>query len=395
MALKGGRGRGVCIAFRSGSEMVKETRHESEDVSGDLPVTSHEESLRSMVDLAQSKWLPGLLEGWSSRDGKGGRQENVLSAGLRNIVGRSPAMVDLYRQVEMVAGTDVTILLEGETGTGKNLIARTIHELSTRAGKRLVSLSASNLHEQLFESELFGYVKGAFSGADHDHEGLARAAAGGTLFIDEVGELSAVNQARLLRFLDTKEVRPVGSTRSIAVDVRILAATNRRLREAVESGDFREDLYYRLRVVRLRVPPLCERPEDLPLLIDHFLERFAREHHKEIEGLSDAAREALLAHSWSGNVRELENEIERAVVMTPEGGAIELSALSSEIRPEVIPRVRRGTGLREYRREAESRLIVATLERYGWNVSAAARELGFSRVGLTKKIKRLGIDRPE
>ena len=322
-------------------------------------------------------------------------EETTAGRGFCGIVGESPIMRELYRKLEMVAGTDVTVLIEGETGTGKNLVAQTLHELSSRAASPFVSLNASNLQEQLFESELFGHVRGAFSGAHQDHEGLARAAQGGTLFIDEVGELSSSNQARLLRFLDTKEVRPVGSIRTHAVDARIVTATNRSLKERVKEGEFREDLFYRLRVVHLRVPAVRERLEDLPLLIRHFLDRYQREHGRALAGLSDQARAALLAHGWPGNVRELENEIERAVVMTPDGEEIDVSVLTEEIRNPGGRPGESGLGLREYRRQAERRLVLATVRRCDWNVSAAARDLGVSRVGLTKKLKRLGIERPD
>ena len=310
------------------------------------------------------------------------------------LVGRSPSMQSLYEQIETVAETDATVLIEGETGTGKSLVARTIHDLSLRSGRSYVTLAATNLQEPLFESELFGHVRGSFSGAHQDHEGLARAADGGTLFVDEVGELSASNQARLLHFLDDKEVRPVGSTRTRSVDVRIVAATNRDLRREVRKGAFRQDLYYRLRVIHLRVPPLRDRLDDVPLLVAHFLERFCRRHGKRIEGFDDEASSLLRRSRWKGNVRELENEIERAVIMTADGGTVHADVLSDEIHGGIMPEPEEGTGLRAYRRRAERRLILATLRRKSWNVSATARELGLSRVGLTKKLKRLGIERP-
>lgn len=346
-----------------------------------------------MVDPTEPKVLDVAGKLWGAHlQGEG---EAADPRGFHDIVGRSPAMEELYRKIEMVAGTDVTVLIEGQTGSGKNLVAVTLHDVSPRAAEPFVALNASNLQEQLFESELFGHVRGAFSGAHQDHEGLARAAQGGTLFIDEVSELSPANQARLLRFLDTLEVRPVGSTRSLNVDVRILTATNRPLLELVKAGEFREDLYYRLRVVHLRVPPVRERPDDVPLLVAHFLERFVEEHGKEITGISDAAREALLGHSWPGNVREIENEIERAVVMTPNGEAIDVSVLSEELRSSAAPARDTGRALHDVRCQAERRLILDTVRRNDWNVSATARELGLSRVGLTKKMKRLGIERPQ
>jgi DNA-binding NtrC family response regulator len=345
-----------------------------------------------MVDPPEAKLAAIRRPPWALPGGAG--DDGPSSPGLRGLVGGSPVMRELYRELQMIARTDVTVLVEGETGTGKNLVAQTLHELSPRAAKPFVALNASNLQEQLFESELFGHVRGAFSGAHQDHEGLARAAQGGTLFIDEVSELSPSNQARLLRFLDTLEVRPVGSTRSHRVDDRIVTATNRCLLTEVKAGKFREDLYYRLRVVHLRVPPVRERPEDLPLLIRHFLERFTREHGKQLAGISEAARRVLLAHRWPGNVRELENEIERAVVMTPNGEGIGPAVFSEEVRSPQAPHAENGVGLREVRRGAERRLILETVRRHGWNVSASARDLRLSRVGLTKKMKRLGIERP-
>lgn len=306
-------------------------------------------------------------------------------------------MRELFRQVELVARTDVTVLVEGETGTGKDLVARTLHRMSLRALKPFVAFNASNLQEQLFDSELFGHVKGAFSGAHESHEGLARAADSGTLFIDEVGELQPVNQAKLLRFLDTKEVRAVGSTGTRRVDVRIICATNRDLMAEVKQGKFREDLYYRLRVITLEVPPLRERRSDVPLLVEHFLKEFSSRYDKRVSGISDEVETILSEHLWKGNVRELENEMERAVVMTPDGGTIQPAVLSPEIRSapaeETKPRVE--MGLREYRRSVERQIMIETLERTGWNVTAAAKELDISRVGLTKKMKRLGVRRPQ
>jgi transcriptional regulator with GAF, ATPase, and Fis domain len=316
---------------------------------------------------------------------------------LGEIVGASPAMKELFRQIEMVARTDVTVLVEGETGTGKDLVARTLHRMSLRALKPYVAFNASNLQEQLFESELFGHVKGAFSGAHDRHEGLALAANAGTLFIDEVGELQPANQAKLLRFLDTKEVRAVGSTGAKRVDVRIICATNRDLMAEVKRGKFREDLYYRLRVITLEVPPLRKRRSDVALLIHHFLDHFCSNYGKRIPGISDEVWEILLEHSWKGNVRELENEMERAVVMTRDDETIQLEVLSPEIRsiPGEATKPGAKMGLREYRRSVERQIMIETLERTGWNVTAAAKELDISRVGLTKKMKRLGVCRPE
>ena len=298
----------------------------------------------------------------------------------------------LFDELESMGRTDASVLIEGETGVGKNLVARAIHLHSSRSARPFVALSAANIPEQLFESELFGHVKGAFSGAVERHQGLARAAEGGTLFIDEVGELSPANQAKLLYFLDHKEVRPVGGLRQRKVDVRLISATNRDLKALVDRREFRRDLYYRLRVIPLRVPSLRERREDVPLLVDHFLCQLGRKYGLPICRVTPEAMARLQAHDWEGNVRELQNALERALVSTPEGQDILPENLSLENETADAPG--RRSLLQESRRTAERRLIAKTLERCGWNVSAAARELGISRVGLTRKLKRLGLRRP-
>ncbi len=308
------------------------------------------------------------------------------------IIGKSPAMRCLFRELESVGRTDASVLIEGETGVGKNLIARAIHLQGPRSDRPFVALSAANIPEPLFESEFFGHVKGAFSGAMEGHKGLAKAADGGTLFIDEVGELSLVNQAKLLSFLDRKEVRPVGGLRQIKVDVRLISATNQDLQALVRQREFRRDLYYRLRVIPLRVPSLRERREDVPLLVNHFLKKLVRKYGQPTGRVTPEAMTKLKAHDWEGNVRQLQNEIERAYVLTPEGQDM----LPEHLRLEDVSVIAPGqhSSLEESRRAAERRLIARTLERHRWNVSASARELGISRVGLTRKLKRLGLRRP-
>ncbi len=310
------------------------------------------------------------------------------------IVGRSAVMRELRRQIEAVSQTDTTVLIEGETGVGKELVARSLHDQSHRAGRPFVAFNASTLTEELFESELFGHVKGAFSGAHEHHPGLARAACSGSLLIDEVGEIPLINQAKLLRFLDSKEVRPVGGTRTIRVDVRILSATNRDLMAEVRKGRFRPDLYYRLRGISLWVPPLRARRGDVPLLIDHFLRQANHKHGKAIPAFSARARSLLLAHAWGGNVRELENEVERAVVLTSDGGEVAADMLSPQIR-EPANQLDLGAGDGPVRtRELEREYVRRALQKHGWNVTATARELGLSRVGLSKKLSRMGLRRP-
>ncbi|HEX9736290.1 MAG TPA: sigma-54 dependent transcriptional regulator [Thermoanaerobaculia bacterium] len=311
------------------------------------------------------------------------------------LIGRSPAMRRLFGHIESISGSDATVLLEGETGVGKNRVARLIHQISPRAARPFVAFNAATLSEELFESELFGHVKGAFTGAYDHHKGLARVADGGTLFIDEVGELSLPNQSKLLSFLDHKQVRPVGGLRPFTVDLRLIAATNQDLRVRVRSGAFRRDLYYRIRVFPLQVPSLRERPEDVPIFARHFLARHNGKYGKQVRGFTREAMQGLRTGRWEGNVRELENVIERAVVLTPDGAAIELRTLALEEDALCAePADAEATSLRASREGAERQLIDRALRRGRWNVSAAARELGISRVGLTRKLKQLGLRRP-
>jgi DNA-binding NtrC family response regulator len=301
----------------------------------------------------------------------------------------------LLRDLDIISRADASVLIEGETGVGKSLVARTLHLGGPRAAQPFVSLNAANVSEELFESELFGHVKGAFSGAYEHHKGLARAADRGTLFLDEIGELKPSCQAKLLSLLDHQEVRSVGGLRPIKVDLRVISATHRNLRELIRRQAFRRDLYYRLRVVSLRVPSLRERRDDIPLLAAHFLDKLGRKYDKETAGFSEAALAALQAHHWEGNVRELENEIERAVILTPDGEEIhpQTFSLIGELDDPDGPAAT-VTPLKASRQAAESRLIQNTLQSHRWNVSAAARSLGISRVGLTRKLKLLGIHRP-
>jgi len=315
---------------------------------------------------------------------------------FENMIGVSPSMQDLFRSMEAVKNTKATVLIQGRTGVGKELVARTLHRIGPRRSDPFVVVNAANLQTQIFESELFGHVKGAFSGADRDRKGLAAAANGGTLFLDEVGELSLENQAKFLRFLDHHEIRPVGSNRTSTVDVHIIAATNRDLETEVRNQNFRGDLYYRLKAIQLHVPSLKERREDLPLLILHFLETFSIRDRKRIPGITEEAMDRLRIHPWEGNVRELKNEMERLVALTPEGEKVRAAVLSPSILPAAPPPGRAGMGtlIGEAHREDERALVSRVIGETGWNVTRAAQILGMSRVGLTKKLKRLGLKRP-
>lgn len=294
----------------------------------------------------------------------------------------------------MAGESDAPVLLEGDTGVGKDLAARLVHQNSPRRDQPLVAINATSLGETLFESELFGHRKGSFSDAHQHHDGLARAADGGTLFLDEIGELSRVSQSKLLRFLDHREVRPVGSCETSTVDVRIVCATNRDLLQEVERGLFRRDLYYRLRVLSIHIPPLRERREDIVPLVRHFCKLFCERFGKELDTFDAEAMDLLMAYDWPGNARELANEIKRAVVLMAESRRVSAELLSPRIASGRRSG-RRARSLKQRARKLEKTMIVETLDRTGWNVSAAARQLDMSRVGLAKKMRRLGIQRPQ
>jgi DNA-binding NtrC family response regulator len=293
-----------------------------------------------------------------------------------------------------VAGLDTTVLIQGETGTGKELVARAIHHASPRADGPFVVVDCSALAETLFESELFGHERGAFTGALAARRGLFETAAGGTCLLDEIGELSPALQAKLLRALQEQSIRRVGGNEQIAVNVRMIAATNRDLRKRVEEGAFREDLYYRLNVVEIHIPPLRERSADIPVLAQHFLKKYAAENGKELKGLSDEAMALLLRQPWPGNVRQLENAIERAVVLAEESvltpahfptlsGALEHGA-SSRFSGLSIP----GSSLAAIEREA----ILRTIESVGGSTSRAARILEISPRKIQYKLKEYHAD---
>ena len=307
--------------------------------------------------------------------------------GLDHIVGRSACLRELLERVVRVAPSDATVLVSGESGTGKELIARALHAASRRSDKPFIPVNCAAITETLLESELFGHARGAFTGATRSRRGLFEEASGGTLFIDEIGETAPGCQAKLLRAIQEGEIRRVGESLPVKVNVRVIAATNQNLKAAVSERRFREDLFYRLNVVPLRVPPLRERREDVPLLAQHFLERYAKR-SGERKTLSPAALQKLVEHPWPGNVRELENMIEQAAALAPQ------SALSDEdIRFEVA--APRGAGavqtLAEAVDAAERHAIEAALASCGGEHAGAARQLAVSSTTLWRKMKRLGL----
>jgi DNA-binding NtrC family response regulator len=306
---------------------------------------------------------------------------------FRDLVSKSPAMKSVFELAKAAARSHSTVLVLGESGTGKDLLARAIHAESDRAQKPFVAVSCAALTETLLESELFGYEKGAFTGAAARREGKFEAAHGGTLFLDEIGDISAKLQQDLLRVLEERRVTRVGSTESIAVDVRIVAATNRDLTKMVESGAFRKDLFYRLNVIPLTLPPLRDRKEDLPLLVEHFLERLSAETGKHIEGVSHDAMQLLMAHDWPGNVRELRNILERGLVLA--AGAV--------LGPEHIGPLSGAhgeAGGKPLSLEAvEKRHIGEILKQTGGNVTQAAKLLDIDRATLYAKIRKYELRR--
>ena len=306
------------------------------------------------------------------------------------MVGESEPLQRVYNLVEMVAASDVTVLLTGETGTGKELVARAIHQKSPRANSPFITVNCGALPENLFESELFGYEKGAFTGAMFTKMGRFELAEGGTILLDEVGELSLKSQVDFLRVLETKEFRRLGGTKVIRVDTRIIAATNRNLVEAVKQGDFREDLYYRLNVVPIHLPPLRERGDDIPLLAERFLREFASQHHRESKDVSREAMRLLRLYAWPGNIRQLRNLMERLVVtvrdktIQPEHLPEEIQASKEDTR---IMLVTLGTSLEEI----EQDVIRRTLAEVTNHRERAAKLLGISLRALQYKIKEYGI----
>jgi two-component system response regulator AtoC len=307
-------------------------------------------------------------------------------------------MVRLYEHVAQVAQTHATVLVTGESGTGKELVARAVHRQSPRRDAPFVAVNVAAIPDGLFESEMFGHEKGAFTGAHSRKLGRFELAHGGTLFLDEVGSLRVDLQAKLLRALQEREVERLGGTRTIPVDVRVIAATNADLRHLVRARAFREDLFYRLNVATLAIPPLRERKDDIPILVEHFIRKYAREFKKDVRGISRGALPSLAAYDWPGNVRELENVIERSVALATRA-VIRLDDLPLDLaihdEPARGPRVGAPLSLKEARDRFEQVYILRALERENWNQSRAARSLGVHRNTLLARLAGWGIRRDD
>jgi len=311
------------------------------------------------------------------------------------IVGDSSPVLELRSQIERAAPTKATVLIQGESGTGKELVARQIHRLSSRANTSFVQVNCAAIPEELIESELFGHEKGSFTGAVRKQTGKFVAADGGTIFLDEVGDMSLRTQAKVLRVLQEGEVEPVGSASVVNVDVRVIAATNKDLPEEIRNGKFREDLFYRLNVIPVRTPPLRERRDDIPVLGDHFARLFSIEHNYKPKTFAPAAKKALQDAPWRGNVRELRNLVERMVIMCP-SEVIDIGDLPSEFfraPEEIISGAMKLSTLQEFKDQAERNFILAKLREHGWNVSKTAESIDTPRSNLYKKIEQYGIRR--
>lgn len=307
-----------------------------------------------------------------------------------NLIGESHQMKEIYSLINTVAQTDTTVLILGESGTGKELVAKAIHLNSKRKYFPLVTVNCGALPESLLESELFGHEKGAFTGAHYRRKGKFEMANGGTIFLDEIGTVSNKVQVELLRVIETKQFTRVGGSETISSDFRVIAATNENLEELVKEGRFREDLYYRLNVFTIHIPPLRERIEDIPLLANYFLKKFTTSMNKKITGISDEAMRFMLKYRWPGNVRELENAIERAVVVC-RNEKIQLDDLPFRISSNSLYNEAEDKSLSE----AEKRHIALVLQENNWNISKSAEDLKIDRVTLYNKIKKYGLRKPE
>ncbi len=322
----------------------------------------------------------------------------ALKTSTNRLVGKSEKMFEVFKLIGRISNTESTVMIIGESGTGKELVAKSIHENSYRRDRPFLAINCGALPESLLESELFGYEKGSFTGADKTHMGIFEAVNGGTCLLDEIGEMPSAMQAKLLRVLQDGEIRRVGSARAIKVDVRILSATNRNLEEMVSRGQFREDLFYRLNVVRITLPPLRERKEDIPLLVEFFLSNYMRRNNRKGLRISREAMQMLQAHSWPGNVRELENVIESAATLTatPVIGVdnLPLTVRSSGMQEYYLAKVAPQLGEDELLplAEVEKMYILKVIEAVGGNKSQAARVLGLDRKTLRMKLKQYGYE---
>jgi transcriptional regulator with GAF, ATPase, and Fis domain len=345
-------------------------------------------------ELAQKSELLEISYGRLKEENLVLKSELNSSLVFENIIGKSKAMREILALASRVSANDSPVLITGPTGTGKELISKAIHYNSHRKDRPLIIKNCGVKTETLLESELFGHVKGAFTGADKDKPGLFKQADGGTIFLDEIGDAPSSTQMAILRAIETGEIRPVGSSKGEIVDVRVISATNKDLKEEIEKGNFRQDLFYRLNTFTIKMPPLANRKEDIPLLTRHFINKISVKQGIEELAITPAALERLINFSWPGNVRQLENEIERAAVVCEDGKTIDVSDLSSEIlSPEIDKNhyMQSGGRLRDAVESLEKDIITSTLKENDNNIQKSSRILGLTRKGLKDKMRRYGI----
>ncbi len=392
---------------RDGRPFSEEDLHFLEALSGSIAIAL--DNARLYAEARQSEARLRTQVGVLRRD---------LASQLRfdDMVGTGASMAEVFRLMETAAASSITVLIEGETGTGKELVARGIHRASARADGPFLAMNCAAMPETLLESELFGHRRGAFTGAIRDQPGLFRAATGGTVFLDEVGEMPPLMQAKLLRVIEQGEVVPLGESTPVKVDVRVMSATNRELRSDVKQGKFRSDLFYRIAVFPIKLPPLRARREDIPILVQRFVKRAAERQHKPVAGFDEASMAVFDAYDWPGNIREVQNEVERAVALAGEESQLGLEHISTSIRDSVaiaestetisspdltsataagsqeeVSGNNGGTTFRKARAVFEARFITGLLARCDGNISRAAKLMGLSRVQLQRKIKEYGL----
>ncbi|MBD3370879.1 AAA domain-containing protein [Candidatus Fermentibacteria bacterium] len=365
--------------------------------TGNVVRTRHAEA----VDAMGNRKLLSIAAGWVDDAGKDGEyavevfrdlasmeRPATRARSLGGLISTNRVMLGIFELLPLVARSNSTVLISGESGTGKELVARAIYQLSKRSEGPFVTVNCAAIPDTLLESELFGYVRGAFTGADRDKPGRFAMADGGTIFLDEIAEVSPAIQAKLLRVLQDGVYQALGSTGEQQTDTRVLAATNRDIEAMMEKGEFRSDLYYRINVINIHLPPLRERMEDLPLLVEHFVSKFNSRENRSVQGVTDDALAALMSYDFPGNVRELENLVERAFVLCKR------DRISTEHLPRKLTTGLPTAGGTGGLRELEASYIMSVLRRNDWNKTAAARELGIHKSTLYRKIKRLGLDVP-
>jgi DNA-binding NtrC family response regulator len=376
------------------------------EVETPVLVVSALDSAKTAVDALQSGAADYIVKGYDiaelGEENARLRRELVADGQFGRMLGASAPMRRVFEMADRVAATDATVLILGESGTGKDLLAQEIHERSPRAGKAFVAVNCAALPENLIESELFGYERGAFTGAAQQRKGKFELASGGTIFLDEIGDMNPVTQAKVLRVLENRKIERLGGSQSVDVDVRVISATHRDLPAEIAAGKFREDLYYRLRVVTLELPALRDHKEDIPALVGAFLGQFGARHNRKVK-ISRAALDMLCAYDWPGNVRELRNAVERSLVMC-RADEIAPHDLPEEIRDGKPPVTSTGadgesaflaeSDFREAKRQFEIVYLKRKLEEHRWNVSKTAAVVGLHRQSLQEKLRELGIQRP-